>query len=234
MKAVQAAVDKGVNIISMSWTLSADQQSQDAKDLDAAIRKANEAKILMFCSSSDGGQFNDVTYPSVVNRHWFFRVGAADSAGNPFSWAGPVDKLDYILPGVDVVKRLPGQARAAAGTRVRQKLDEMKTETGSSVATALAAGLAALLLTCAKMAAIHYTSGSDAAVRAMQEHDNMKTALDKLGLTSSRFLQVWDELNTAKWQGYGSGDDREKMAILASRINSLMPSDVALLLTSRK
>ncbi|KAF3766654.1 subtilisin-like protein, partial [Cryphonectria parasitica EP155] len=204
-EAIRAAIDKKVNIISMSWTVAMDlaKPSDDMKDLQSAVQAAHDAKVLMFCSSSDGGQFVEETLPASGNRDHVFRIGAASADGTPFSWAGPVEKLDYILPGVDVVKRRPGHGR---GRLLKEKMEEMKSDTGSSVATALAAGLAAMVLTCVKMAAMHTASApeqhklgvTEDMVQQLQEHVKMKAALDNLDLTPNKYLQVWFKLNTSQ------------------------------------
>lgn len=208
----------------MSWTVAAkaDNSKPDMLELQAAIHAAEQEKILMFCSSNDGGQFVSDTLPAHSNRDRVFCIGAANADGVPYSWAGPLERLDYILPGVDVVKQFPD---LSSGLELKEKMAAMKSETGSSVATALASGLAAMILTLVKMAAIHEESHKEShkestgatmeMVKKLQIHANMKAALDKLHPTQNKFLQVWKSLNTSTWRGYNDGGDPEKLGQVA-------------------
>lgn len=205
-QAIETAISKGVNIISMSWTVSAEssRDSPEKKQIAAAVNRAYQEGICMFCTSNDGGHFVKDTYPAFENRDHVLRIGAANADGTPFSWAGSVEELDYILPGVDVVKRKPGYC---GGQLLKENIHAMETNTGSSVATALAAGLAAMILTCAKMAAISSFDASKPenflidgqAIKSLQRRNNMKAALDNLELTPNKYIQVWKSLDTARF-----------------------------------
>ncbi|CAN8104024.1 unnamed protein product [Discula destructiva] len=222
---VRAAIDKGVNIISMSWSVTADANNtnEDIGALQNAILAAEREKILMFCSSSDGGQFLSDTYPSHTNEDRVFCIGAANADGSPYSWAGPLEKLHYILPGVDVVKQLPGRRSSRL---LKEKMVATQSETGSSVATALAAGLAAMIITLAKMAAIHTADSlndrdvgvNESMVEQLQVHANMKYALDYLDPTPNKFMQVWKRLDTKTWGNYNDHASADKLRIVAMRV----------------
>ncbi|KAM0329394.1 hypothetical protein ACHAQA_004701 [Verticillium albo-atrum] len=193
-EAIEAAVEKDAHIISMSWTVSPPTDADDKEKFDEAMRSAAKKKILMFCSSSDGGHYSDTDYPSASARDSLFRIGAAQDDGLPYSWAGPVDKLDYIFPGVEVVQR---SSRPTPGG-----LEKWKPETGSSISTALAAGLAALVVYCVKIGALHTQSNPGAKatgvtaadVELIKMHKNMKQAFDGIGAsreTQHKFIEVW-------------------------------------------
>ncbi len=132
----------------MSWTVPVPEAgSVERRLLSEALDRADKSAALMFCSSPDNGKFTARDYPTAHNRERFFRIGAANREGTVFSWAEPIDKLDFILPGVDVVD---GQV----AKRLADRLKEVRSETGSSVATALAAGLAATIIYCFKACAL--------------------------------------------------------------------------------
>ncbi|KAK5630201.1 hypothetical protein RRF57_005916 [Xylaria bambusicola] len=225
-EAINAAVDRGVNIISMSWTISQNENSKDS-GIQEAINRASESQILMFASSSDGGHYSDDSWPIALKREAFFRIGAAKADGKPFEWAGPVSLLDYTFPGVDVIKandNLPQRL----DSRYHEKLAGMGTETGSSVATALAAGTAAMVLTCARIAAIESsasTGGVDEKVlREMQKRNNMMAAFDRLGikLGDNKFIEVWQTLDTRKWSDFRDMRPARKLEMVAAKIVPLL------------
>ncbi|KAI1824956.1 hypothetical protein F4861DRAFT_538412 [Xylaria intraflava] len=133
--AVKWAADCRVDIISMSWTI--DGTSTPANDIsafEAAIAEAKKQKILMFCSTSDHGSISSDNYwPAKSNE--CIRIGAATALGDRCTWVP--DQYDYLLPG----KHVPFKWKRQDGVTSWY-------ETGSSLSTALAAGLAGLLLYC--------------------------------------------------------------------------------------
>ncbi|KAK7923590.1 hypothetical protein PG985_007661 [Apiospora marii] len=216
--AIEAAVEQKVNVISMSWTVSKDSSD----NLRRAVVRAHAANILMFASSCDGGYFRNDTWPVAINRDWFFRIGAATAEGAPFKWAGEPNDLDYILPGVDVAQENP-KTRPAKDVKYGDTLAEMSLQTGSSVATALAAGTAAMLLTCVKLLA--YQDKEKASIPAqLQKREHMAGMLDRLGKTPNKFLPVWDTFDTKTWNGFADCPNVSKrMDMVTERIQTLIP-----------
>ncbi|KAK3374165.1 hypothetical protein B0T24DRAFT_554041 [Lasiosphaeria ovina] len=154
--AVEFAVNRGFDIISMSWTVQRveDEQNNNAADiarLQAALERAVKNKILVFCSAPDVG----ITSAQVLSSYYpfgcpttsesIFKVGAANADGSVYNWAGSQRTLDFILPGHNVEM---GEA-----DKIHEEDDIPKT--GSSVATALAAGLAALIIHVVRLGAIY-------------------------------------------------------------------------------
>jgi hypothetical protein len=74
-----------------------------------------------------------------------FKIGAATEDGTVWKWVGELSDVDFIFPGHNVVKERYTEA----------PLESCKTLTGSSVATAIAAGLAALVLYCVQLGALN-------------------------------------------------------------------------------
>ncbi|RYC58986.1 hypothetical protein CHU98_g7217, partial [Xylaria longipes] len=224
-EAINAAVDRGVNIISMSWTIGQTENSKDS-GLQNAIDRAYEKNILMFASSNDGGHFRDDSWPTSLKREAFFRVGAAKADGKPFEWAGPVNHLDYIFPGVDVIKT-QSRSPQKSDSKYLDKPEKTEPETGSSVATALAAGTAAMVLTCARIAAIDSLRGvTENVLNEMQKRNNMAAALDRLGvkLGDNKFIEVWETLDTRHWPNFRDMRPGTKMEMVAAKIVPLLPS----------
>lgn len=144
-------------------------------------------------------------YPTGYHRDRFFHIGAAHSDRTKFSWSGPTKELDFILPGVDIER---GQSSKALPSQVNKEV-----ESGSSIATALASGLAATVTYCVKtcalaILAIRANRPEDDAdysnilssiqpkdCESIAEHGNMKAALARLGnMTEERFIPVWETI----------------------------------------
>ncbi|XEU94982.1 hypothetical protein FSHL1_000266 [Fusarium sambucinum] len=184
--AVEYAVSRDFDIISISWTVQlqkdeAHDNSDDIKRLEDAIERATKANILVFCSAPDIGRASKETletyYPFGCKRSStnLFKIGAAKADGVSFAWMGHEDTVNYILPGHKVAPR---------GTDNLPEEDDTP-KTGSSVATALASGLAALIIHCVRLAAIYniYTNKRDdlsvneTTVKAIKRFPAMKEAL---------------------------------------------------------
>lgn len=132
---------RGVDIISISWTVKKSRERErgaDLKHLGEAIKKALENGILIFCAAGDAGNFSDEEYPYEFDRSRIIRIGAATDDGRPWERSGVTHNLDFIFPGCAVVSRNARLEGAVPG--------DFQEKKGSSVATALAAGLAASIL----------------------------------------------------------------------------------------
>ncbi|RYP51145.1 hypothetical protein DL768_003492 [Monosporascus sp. mg162] len=209
-KAVQAALDKKATIISMSWTLPMGDDKSGSKDrLHTVLQKAVDSKVLMFCSAPDKGKFTAFDYPSGPWRDSFFRIGAAHADGTVFNWT-PEDGIAYVLPGVDVIKDQRGSSsfETLSAREVRTRVVDVKYQTGSSVATALAAGLAAMIIYCVKASIMAVKTANqnkgtivgiaipDNGANLVADPDAMRRAFASLGtVTPKKFIQVWEELD---------------------------------------
>ncbi|KAH8892618.1 subtilisin-like protein [Thozetella sp. PMI_491] len=193
-KAIQAAVDKKVDIISMSWTIEKPDTGDKAKEdeiteLESAIQLAAKKNILMFCAATDGGPVRDTTYPAASGTKWIFKIGAAEASGTAMKWLGSQDIVDFIMPGHQVVMERQNDPNVKRFTAL----------TGSSVATALAAGLAAVILYCAQITVLLKEPGRRAldtpTYKALKTHEKMVAAFKRIGTTEGsnhKFIQVWE------------------------------------------
>ena len=174
---------------------------------DTVLEKACKRNVLMFCSSSDQIQSNK-HYPTAFNRDKFFLIGAAHDDGTPYGHAGK--DIDFIFPGVNVNTSGGGDLPSY----LADKTTQAREATGSSIATALAAGFAATIIYCFKALALatvtvrvlqgrDYITGPQIIikpeyVRRIAEHDVMKIAFNKVGdVDNGRFIQVWTRFNRA-------------------------------------
>ncbi|OAP61844.1 hypothetical protein AYL99_04047 [Fonsecaea erecta] len=154
--AAEYCATRGFDIISMSWTIRKSiyttDSINDVKDLERlekALDVACKNGALLFCSAPDEGGISDEkfrTYYPVgcdLLSSRIFKIGAATSTNKEADRTGKSSQLDFILPGHDV------RERGADGIKVDESL-----KSGSSVATALAAGLAALVIHIVRLGAI--------------------------------------------------------------------------------
>ncbi|KAF7948213.1 uncharacterized protein EAE97_003624 [Botrytis byssoidea] len=184
-QAIRKAVAKKVHIISMSWTIPKPKDSTTKDILRAAISEAVRENILMFCSASDGGPVEDESFPWAAAKGNIFRIGAATDKGMASPIVGDPTDLGFTFPGTDVE---------------RKDMDKkVEYQTGSSVATALATGLAALVLYCVQVKLLRTEDRHKGRVRQsfkrIKEYDGMlKVFQDNIGTTQEsnhKYLKVW-------------------------------------------
>jgi len=112
-----------------------------------------------------------------------FKIGAAKADGTTWGWSGNSDMIDFILPGHNVSLKNDDKI---------YEEDDIPL-TGSSVATALASGLAALIIHCVRLGALYnyyHFKGSDNksthhtadenTLKAIKEFEIMKEAFKKV------------------------------------------------------
>jgi hypothetical protein len=165
--------------------------------LGEAIKRALDENILIFCAAGDAGNFSDEEYPYEFDRGRIIRIGAATDDGRPWERSGNADNLDFIFPGCAVVSR-----NARLEVAVPSNFEE---KTGSSVATALAAGMAALILCCVRLAAILMENDAQerpsagapvqaAALTSIKDYANMVAIFKSIGVDQNlhKFIEVWN------------------------------------------
>ncbi|GJC96276.1 intracellular serine protease [Colletotrichum higginsianum] len=208
--AIEAALEKNATIISMSWTLPVPPEgSEEKRLLDSILERACSRNVLMFCSSPDQISASP-HYPSAFRRSRFFLIGAAHDDGSAYGHAGKDN--DFIFPGVNV--NTSGGSSLPA--YLADKTSSSKESTGSSIATALAAGLAAMITYCFKARALgdivvkmrqqceDHVAGPNLAsvyqgdVDRISQHTVLKTAFNRLGkIDNGQFIEVWKRFQPA-------------------------------------
>ncbi|KAI1760721.1 hypothetical protein GGR53DRAFT_508767 [Hypoxylon sp. FL1150] len=132
-EAVKWAIKENVDIISMSWNIERSRSNEaDIDALASQIKAAAARNIIMYCAAQDKGQLGNAdveVYPAGSDTTKLKIVGAADPTGHPLNIVD-TDRVHYLFPGEVVLE------------------NDGKTITGSSAATALAAGTAAMILFC--------------------------------------------------------------------------------------
>ncbi|KAK1236915.1 hypothetical protein MKX08_007863 [Trichoderma sp. CBMAI-0020] len=170
---------------------------------------AVDSKALMFCSAPDECKFTKLDYPSGPWREDFFRIGAAGTDGTVFQWT-PEDGVTYVLPGVEVIRDQVSSSSfdLLSAAMFTKRVEDFKYETGSSVATALATGLAAMIIYCIKASIMNVkiwnqnkdpimgTAIGDNDANLIAAPDAMKRAFARLGnVTPNKFIQVWEKFD---------------------------------------
>lgn len=176
----------------MSWTIEQTiDNTADIEELESATAEAANVGILMFCAASDQGRAYNMFFPAATGvTKRIFKIGAAEASGIVWKWVGNPADVDFILPGHSVVKESSGGS----------PLEKCRTLTGSSVATALATGLAALVLYCVQLGALHKKDQGGNAVtmedfRSMQGHERMREAFFAIGTShasGNKYIEVWN------------------------------------------
>jgi len=138
--AIRFAVDHGARIINMSFGKG---YSPEKPAVDAAVRYADAHGVLMVhAAGNDGANLDSMpSFPTPIYAdggaaHNWIEVGASswiggDSLVAPFSNYGR-ERVDVFAPGVDITSTVPG--------------GHYEKESGTSMATPVVAGLAALIL----------------------------------------------------------------------------------------
>lgn len=122
------ALAQNVDIISISMTFYESHPS-----LHELLHTAFSKGVTVMCSTADAGQLG----PSVYPASWTDRTISVSACNQHFMPTGLTDRrADYFLPGESVSATSLSYAKAD------------KTVSGSSVATAMASGLASLILSC--------------------------------------------------------------------------------------
>ncbi|KAF4467897.1 subtilisin [Fusarium albosuccineum] len=154
--AIEWAISKQVDIISMSWTIKRIKSGQGENQtaitaLERAIQKAANNDILMFCAVQDSAHYgNDEIFPQKSDTKKLMIVGSADEDGDRSKFVNE-NCFDYLFPGEISI---PGMLA--------------ETDKGSSVATAVAAGTAAMILWCAEYHSLTKKPHNDAESPATQ------------------------------------------------------------------
>jgi hypothetical protein len=126
---------RDVNVICMSWSMYESDSGENAESLDKLAKTLHTAAmqgILLYCAGQDKGMFEETlgrgkALPASSGHTRIKSIGSARIYGGQSEYVN-IDNVDYLFPGeIETVQGLTS---------------------GSSAATALASGLAALILWC--------------------------------------------------------------------------------------
>ncbi|KAF2968969.1 hypothetical protein GQX73_g4638 [Xylaria multiplex] len=202
-RAIEDAIIRNVDIISMSWTIkklvqkggSGSGQSENEtpthknnpkqtissqQRLENAIVNARDKGILLFCCASDEFQAKALdSLPFAAAKDDIFRIGAALSKGQRSASTDDTKAISYFFPGEEVADDW--------NPRSGRKVDY---HDGSSISTALAVGLASLIKYCSLVVVRYYElTNNQSEVTRFSEY------ADRLGKPEnmrSAFNQIWN------------------------------------------
>ncbi|KAL4876220.1 hypothetical protein BJY04DRAFT_223305 [Aspergillus karnatakaensis] len=242
--AIDAAVTHEDDIISMSWTITSrdsrrsiipkeppeaetgkKQAEQSGLDLlKTAIQEAVKEdpvkghQRLLICSAADDLKLGgDNTFPYGAAPGRMSRIGSAGPMAERDPGSGSGGSITYYLPGNQVAE----EQRAHSAKPVVY-------HNGSSVSTALATGLASLIMYCCLC--LHSAGAGDKYKRlaeALRNYDNMKKAFNSI----NRYADEWkeDEKIVPVWGVFDNktsalekaGSGQAKIEVLKDLVGSL-------------
>ena len=240
-KAIEGAILRQADIISMSWTIRNLTQKPSASSsgqkyngseheiainaLQTAIDRARDAKILMFCSAADDiKMMGKDSLPFSQAQDCIFRIGAALDKGQRDPASEDPNSMTYYFPGNQVAEaRNPRSAKT------------VQYHNGSSVSTALAAGFASLIMYMNNMLRVRGETTRktdpqqdnnvfDEWARQLKNSENMRRAFDNTidpSHTDSKFLSVWRTFGETDVQIDKAETAKDKFSELEKLVRSL-------------
>ncbi|KAF9767671.1 hypothetical protein IL306_015131 [Fusarium sp. DS 682] len=220
-KAIEWATSKQVDIISMSWTIKEVKSGPGANQkaiatLELAIQEAARHDILMLCAVQDSSNYeNDEPFPQKSDTKKLMIIGSADEGGDKSKFVNP-KSFDYLFPGEISI---PGILT--------------ETDKGSSVATAVAAGMAAMVLWCAEYHSVALKPNEDAkGQRSLNNTEAPETTLSaRINIseepkTGPRTAPEWDFRRDRRMSALFDvlKLDKDKFVDITSIINRAMAS----------
>lgn len=183
----------------MSWTIQkTTKNANEIDELEKAITSADKKNILMFCSASDLGnntkKDQTISYPLKAKQDKIFHIGAATASGKGWEWIGH-GEVDFIFPGEKLL--------------LQNRLGSLpETLSGSSLATGLAAGLAALVLHCVELRGhSHFLYAKN--------YERMNDIFNAIGV-SYKYVLVWEAFDLSR-EEYMDRTDEDKLERVVSR-----------------
>ena len=210
----------------MSWTFERTPSNKtEISQLETVIDEAHKKNILMFNSVPDSGKNGprvENIYPTCLKDSGVIRIGAATRTGDPSAWSGA--DCDYVLPGEGIAFDHTNTPYWPTENNAIDNASHAKGEsfTGSSYATALAAGVAALVLLCQDPNMIGTENPNKTTYRTYRR---IKTAFNSMGTQEKsggpQFINPWEKVFTNKL-GEIDARDKESRKKLAGVMKQLL------------
>jgi hypothetical protein len=182
-------------MICISWAIKP-PTGLNQERLDDAINKAiNNHGILCFCALNDQGESVDFTYPHASNKA-IFKIAAAKSADSILDTDYNECVPDFFFPDNTAVKECGDDVDSEA-------FNMFDAHSSSSIANALAIGLAAIMIECVRLGIIYTNENKQLNPRlAIRKEDllkirdpyQMRRALSRIGSnwkTGNKYIEVW-------------------------------------------
>jgi len=179
IQAVRWAVEQKVDIICISWTTKSQHTPLKDAITDAVSPKKGGRQTLVFCSLADEGNYSGKVFPVGWLQDHIMSVAATDMYGHltpaTFQTGG---EATIQVPGEAIALDNPSYSyRRFNEDPSNKNPNEGTLVTGSSVATALAAGIASLALIMLKT----YNDLTDAQFDRYHTKSYMQKVFDIMG-----------------------------------------------------
>ncbi|MFG3688062.1 S8 family serine peptidase [Micromonospora sp. NPDC047740] len=129
-RAIRAATDKGAKVISMSLGSESGFASYVDDQAEAIAYALSKGVVVIAAAGNEGDELNELSYPAAYPG--VIAVGAATPQGTRAEFSQVHNYVDVVTPGVEIYSAYMSGGR--------------KKVQGTSSATALAAGVAALIV----------------------------------------------------------------------------------------
>ena len=174
-----AANDWEVDIITMSFGFS-----KRIDEIDDAIVSAYSKKVIMFAAAANHGGNADIAYPA-SKQGFVFCINATDGEGTPAGFNPPHGpNLDnYSTLGIAVESTWKISPKPSS-------VDCVRRMSGTSMATPIAAGIAALVL---EFARCNVTQIGDSECTRLHSYDGIRTMFEemKADVKFYKYLAPW-------------------------------------------
>jgi hypothetical protein len=193
LQALEFAIKNEVDVISMSFCLYPSGQGGRQRLLKA-IEEAHDHDIVVICSTADEGNRMGEVYPAQCKDT--IAIACCDNGGKPAQESSDIDPQFYVY----------GKGFSAKAIRYLQTESSIS---GSSVATATAAGLASIILSCRHIATGRRTQRVTTVKETLERmvHPKAEKFVQPQMLFPSKNL---DEQSGKEWieQNFGEGKGR--------------------------
>jgi len=201
-QAFEWAIDENVDIISLSWGF----RTETVPEIERVINKAIESGIIVIAAAGNQGSHFDIPFPA--NMPDVFCIGAARALGRDSEFNPPHDKdFKFSALGEQVLA-----AYAKHDCNSASLHNEQQARSGSSIAVAVAVGIAANVL--------EYVTG---ALDGRFEGREATVAMKKLFITMSAATRKNDYKNLVPWDLF-----RSDMAANNQRIDEILKSEIGI------
>jgi hypothetical protein len=188
----------------MSWAIDKvklkDDQNDQSKLQELKLYEEKEEKlreaiftaagqgILLFCANPDKGNGPVIeTFPKSSDSR-VFCIGAATQDGHPWGKIAKEDETsDFYLPGVELGVRIDKSQALSKRSQPGQPPEKWRKYNGSSLACALAAGLAAMILHCTQIGGV---GAKDPRGQNLRTFAGMRDALQNIYVSKDKWLSV--------------------------------------------